>query len=69
MEKSSQKGFIKTMIIIVIALIFVKFYFHIDPITFFTSSQFLEVIKTFKLFFISFYNWLDGIIKLIQVKN
>jgi hypothetical protein len=59
MRNTKQKGFLKAIVLIIIALILLKYFLHFDVIEYFKSSQFQSNIITVKSWFVSFYNWLD----------
>jgi len=61
MPTPNQSGLIKEAILIIIALIFIKYYFHIDPLTLWNSTPVQAVIQGAKSLFVDLYNLLDKV--------
>jgi hypothetical protein len=68
MKNSKQKGFITTIIIIIVALILAKYYFHFDVSKFVDSEKGKEIITGAKNLCVGFYNWADSVVRYILIK-
>jgi len=68
MKSTKQGGFIGVIIVIIIALIIIKYYFHIDPLSFFSSPAWNDVVNSAKSLFTASYNWFSGVFQAIFKK-
>ncbi len=60
MKASKNQGFIMRIVIIVIALIFVKYYFDIDIVAWYNSPSGQKYVGWIWTMIKDFYNWVDN---------
>ena len=65
---TNKSGFITKILLIVIALILLKYIFHFDFVEFLKSTQVQKVIGPVTSFLKDIYNWLDGFVRSIVQK-
>ncbi len=64
MEKTKTNGgFISRIILIIIALIALKYFFHFDVIEWIKSDQVQSILRPIINIIKSIYNYLDGLVK------
>lgn len=59
MNHTQQSGLLKEIVLIIIALILLKFFFHFDIVAYLKSAQFHQILATLKMWWNQFYTWLD----------
>jgi hypothetical protein len=57
--KNGERGFVTTIILIIIALVALKYAFHFDVIEYYKSAQVQGYVTLVKSWISQAYNWLD----------
>ena len=65
---SKNKGFIGEVILLIVAIIALKYFLNFDIIDWLKSSKAQEIIQPAINFFKTFYAWLDGLVKSIVAR-
>lgn len=62
-KTETNKGFISRIILIIIALIALKYFFHFDVIEWLKSDKVQSILRPIINIIKSIYNYLDGLVK------
>jgi hypothetical protein len=65
MKKSNQDGFIGKILLVIVALLAVKYYLHFDLLEWAKSPEGQSVIAPLIQIIKSFYVWADGVVRSI----
>ncbi len=64
-----NEGFIIKIVLIVIALVLLKYFFHFDVLEYLRSPQAQKIIQPVWHVILSFYNWLDNFVRGLVTKS
>ena len=62
MNKNNQ-GFVLKIVLIIVAIIALKYYFQFDVIEWLKSPEIRAIWEPLWLFVVRFYNWLDALVR------
>ncbi len=58
-----NQGFVTRIVLVIVAIIAIKYYYHFDTIEFIKSDKVQAVIQPIIHNVVTFYNWLDNLVK------
>jgi hypothetical protein len=68
MKFQNNRGFIGRVILLIIAVIALKYFLNFDIIDWFKSPEGQKLVQPVVTFIVNIYNWLDGFVKTIIAK-